>query len=667
MFYLEKSGNSESPDSVANMSKSDILRGIITEKLSTAAREILAVVERTVADYEEEAAGFRQEIDRQRRLLELLQPRVKLERTDLDIHEVVVMTGDKEDQQHTHLPGMEGPGSPSLLRRDEDEDEQRMAQMSMSSRQKRENLMHPDYEIPRKKSSRHWLSDTQRHLNFRICFLEDSQDGFKKTLFEDLKCPRDLKEGDFLDMIKSTFPQLAGDKPLNIFKSDHSKRLQRLMLKTLTPEDIYRTTKPTGLEKAVLYVKLKTGEEDEEEELHLLPTSDKPLTHSDRVLMKGDEAISSSVQQLDYTKVDVMANSSASQLQLLLTKDAAVNGSSDDKHGVVALNPELQVAKRSKAKELQSSSETIQTSTIACKVCGLQGNQDSLIQHAWSHVDESPAVCGICGERFESVETLKGHLTNDPKYHNSNNQMSLQTEAKQYKCETCAKSFGLKEQLEIHCKEHAGLQKYHCNICGKALSHLRSMRRHKLTHTVERPHSCEVCGKHFRCPHVLNSHKKIHTVRERPYLCHICCKSFMSNSVLSTHMKIHSNERPHICLVCKKAFIYKGSLKAHMRMHTGEKPYSCSQCGRSFKHKCHLNDHVRSHSGIKQFVCSICGRACSRQTQLKTHMRTHNGEKPYQCDICKRCFSHRGTLKSHVKIHEAKKKDSDPPENQTVC
>lgn len=81
--------------------------------------------------------------------------------------------------------------------------------------------------------------------------------GFKKTLFEDLKCPRDLKEGDFLDMIKSTFPQLAGDKPLNIFKSDHSKRLQRLMLKTLTPEDIYRTTKPTGLEKAVLYVKLK--------------------------------------------------------------------------------------------------------------------------------------------------------------------------------------------------------------------------------------------------------------------------------------------------------------------------------------------------------------------------------------------------------------------------
>ncbi|MEQ2182570.1 hypothetical protein GOODEAATRI_023731 [Goodea atripinnis] len=56
------------------MSKSDMLRGIITEKLSTAAREILAVVERTVTDYEKEASAFRQEIDRQRRQLELLQP-----------------------------------------------------------------------------------------------------------------------------------------------------------------------------------------------------------------------------------------------------------------------------------------------------------------------------------------------------------------------------------------------------------------------------------------------------------------------------------------------------------------------------------------------------------------------------------------------------------------
>ena len=61
------------------VSKAEILRGMIADKLTTAAQEILAVVERTVAGYEEEASGFRQEIDRQRRQLEvLLQPQVKL-------------------------------------------------------------------------------------------------------------------------------------------------------------------------------------------------------------------------------------------------------------------------------------------------------------------------------------------------------------------------------------------------------------------------------------------------------------------------------------------------------------------------------------------------------------------------------------------------------------
>ncbi|KAK9523140.1 hypothetical protein VZT92_019558 [Zoarces viviparus] len=68
----------------SDMSKAEILRGIVTEKLTTAAQEILAVVERTVAGYEEEASGFRREIDRRKKQLEvLLQPRVSLERSGL--------------------------------------------------------------------------------------------------------------------------------------------------------------------------------------------------------------------------------------------------------------------------------------------------------------------------------------------------------------------------------------------------------------------------------------------------------------------------------------------------------------------------------------------------------------------------------------------------------
>lgn len=54
------------------MSKGEILRGFVTERLAAAAQEILEAVDGIVAGYEEEAAGFRQEIERQRRQLELL-------------------------------------------------------------------------------------------------------------------------------------------------------------------------------------------------------------------------------------------------------------------------------------------------------------------------------------------------------------------------------------------------------------------------------------------------------------------------------------------------------------------------------------------------------------------------------------------------------------------
>lgn len=66
-------------DSVSNMSKGDVIRGFVTERLAAASQEILAVVDKIVAGYEEEASGFRQEIERQRRQLEeLLQPEVRL-------------------------------------------------------------------------------------------------------------------------------------------------------------------------------------------------------------------------------------------------------------------------------------------------------------------------------------------------------------------------------------------------------------------------------------------------------------------------------------------------------------------------------------------------------------------------------------------------------------
>lgn len=54
------------------MSKGDLLRGFVSERLAIATKEILGVVDKLVAGYEEEASGFRREIERQKRELKVL-------------------------------------------------------------------------------------------------------------------------------------------------------------------------------------------------------------------------------------------------------------------------------------------------------------------------------------------------------------------------------------------------------------------------------------------------------------------------------------------------------------------------------------------------------------------------------------------------------------------
>uniref|UniRef100_A0A1A7WZU1 Zinc finger protein 146 n=1 Tax=Iconisemion striatum TaxID=60296 RepID=A0A1A7WZU1_9TELE len=61
------------------MSKIELLRLLINQRLTEAAEEIFGVFGRTIAEYEEEIARSKQEIDRQRRLLDLSRkPRISL-------------------------------------------------------------------------------------------------------------------------------------------------------------------------------------------------------------------------------------------------------------------------------------------------------------------------------------------------------------------------------------------------------------------------------------------------------------------------------------------------------------------------------------------------------------------------------------------------------------
>ncbi|XP_035506438.2 zinc finger protein 432 isoform X1 [Scophthalmus maximus] len=891
---LEGSGGTEP---LGDMSKTEILRGIVTEKLTTAAQEILAVVERTVAGYEEEASGFRREIDRQRRQLELLlQPQVKLERRallpDLDGHDVVVVgDGEEEEQEEkrTQQPDVDDAGSLDLLwydeddykdfvgDDDEDEDERLPVRPGTSSRKKRADLRDPDYQIPsrsfsprapseRRKLGRPRVSDATPHVDLRIRILRDAQtDVLSRNVFrtcplQELQCPRGLRETDFLRLLRSTFPQLPADEPFDFFTTDRSRRLHSLRVRSLTPEEIQRSIRSTGAGRSTLYIRLKTGDEPQtSDDLNPLqrrdnatddsPSSsvvvaadqtkayassssprvqsekkrrgrprlgDEPSHHYLRICVLEDsqsEVLSRSVlmrspvqhlkcprglQQSDFLDLlrstfprlagddesfDLFRSDRSRRLQRLrvqtltpeeICRNLRSTGSektliyirqktgdaeeelqlfpmkddvTEESPSTVAMVIKDEAGKETERVDVQPSSSTprpenvetdhedaasdrvasrdddwephvdqrppktprrtrlsaVERSKTPCRVCGVWYRVlGSLVKHAWSHADESQAACGVCGERFESAEELKRHLRNYQKTYECsycgktfsnvaglNLHATLHTGArpfacdickktfarqsslsvhrwvhvpdKPHKCDTCPKAFGLKTQLKAHRKLHTGRDKYQCNICGKVVFHLRSLTRHKVTHTGERRYGCEVCGKRFKLPSTLKSHEKIHTVRERPYLCDVCCKAFHSNGSLAAHMRTHGGERPFACAVCGKGFVSNGERNAHMRVHTGEAPHGCSECGRFFKRKTHLTNHIRSHLGIKLFACPVCGKACSRQEHLTVHMRTHNGERPYQCSVCDKAFTQSHCLKTHMKSHRAREDSSESP------
>ncbi|MEQ2216944.1 hypothetical protein XENOCAPTIV_026432, partial [Xenoophorus captivus] len=78
---------------------------------------------------------------------------------------------------------------------------------------------------------------------------------FQKSPVWDLGCPHGLDEAAFLDLLRSTFPQLAAGKPFDIFTTDKSRKLQPLSVKALTPEEISTAIRSLG--NSALYIRPK--------------------------------------------------------------------------------------------------------------------------------------------------------------------------------------------------------------------------------------------------------------------------------------------------------------------------------------------------------------------------------------------------------------------------
>ncbi|XP_037542601.1 oocyte zinc finger protein XlCOF22 [Nematolebias whitei] len=688
--------NQTTPEGSAEMSKADTLRGFVTERLSAASREILAVLETVVAAYEEEASGFKLEILRQRSELERLQPPACV-----GAHALQTSRKQAADEE-------EGG----------DEEVQEPVKGSDPAGPKRSPEA-PCGSVSRR-CGRTWTSKTQETIKLSVGVLEDpnvrvlSKNVTKKCQMIAVTCPPGLQEDKVLDLLRSSVPQLAGDKHFDILAPDQRRRLQPLPLKSLTPEEVQGTMKST------VYVRLKAQSEAQEEvqllqmKTSICDASSEGTTQDMSRSCQELEGDSSSLQQSLEAEEDddddgsiqpdegsAVPTSAGSESDDLLTRGDDEDASDSDSSWKPEGNDEEQKKRRRESKR----SETIKKQRLkrldasgdngaafSCKVCRAPlSSEVLLVRHAWSHEQEAGSVCGVCGE---SAEALAGHIQSRHRVEDCpicgesflgalslNEHVAAHSGEKPHSCEVCGSSFALKATLEDHHKlhdpghrcptchqvfslelqlrdhqrTHSKPRPFLCGVCGKLLCDKRSLSRHKMTHSGERPHRCQVCGRSFKLPYTLKQHEKIHTKRERSYLCDVCCKMFLSSKQLIIHMRSHTDERPYRCDECGRGFTTKGRLSMHLRVHTGESPYRCSYCGHTFKRKYNLDEHLVIHTGAKPHVCGICGKCCARKTYLTVHMRTHSGEKPYRCSLCDWAFTQSHSLKAHRKIHHAER------------
>ncbi|XP_056224918.1 zinc finger and SCAN domain-containing protein 12-like isoform X2 [Seriola aureovittata] len=382
------------------MSKSEVLRGFVTERLAAASQEILAAVDGLVAGYEEEASGLRQEIDRQRRLLEVvLQPRVILNKA-----------GVKRSRR---------------LRHDEEDNEDEYDKnLDMNNRTPSRG------ELEQRKQSGPQISETQNHVDLRIRFQENLQT--KVPSKKDVQHLFVIKE----EVPPELSPRLDQEEP----ESPNIKEEQEELWTSQEGEQLQRLEETDDTMVPLTPVHVKREDDDDD------PQSSQPHPSQTERSREAEPPSSSSAQQME-TEADgddcgrykpdrnldphghLQPDTDEQVLDSSETEDSDIDWK--EVHTAGKSFDCSVCGKRFKRRTSLNMHTRVHTGErpFSCDVCGKRFKWRGVVKrHMYVHTGEKPFGCGVCGKRFNRRENLKGHTR-------------VHTEEKLFSCSFCSHPF----------------------------------------------------------------------------------------------------------------------------------------------------------------------------------------------------------------------------------
>lgn len=232
----------------------------------------------------------------------------------------------------------------------------------------------------------------------------------------------------------------------------------------------------------------------------------------------------------------------------------------------------------------------------------------------------TPYRCGLCGDRFQDLTTLKQH------------HFTHQTQEEIDKLNEESKFTFQPAPLQGRRRKYKSIAKLHpCKHCPRVFNHSSSLSRHMRYHKGTM-HTCSICARRFpqRCD--LKRHQAMYHKNE------------LENKPILKLLYVAPQNEPSPNLPDDDpetdALKYVGEPTADEQQagKANRTSYKCQECGKQFGLLCVYQRHLRYHKPEDLIKCPRCPAQFKNASSLERHLKNHPRDDETR-DIGQPCLS----------------------------